>query len=141
TSVLAKREAQRLGLDEAILLDSSGHAAEGSGQNLFVVKRGVLTTPPLGSAVLAGFTRDSVLRMATDLGVATREALQARDELWCADEMFLTGTAAEVTPVVELDGRRIGSGEPGPTTRRLQEAFFDTVCGPKPRYPEWLSPV
>jgi branched-chain amino acid aminotransferase len=141
TSVLAKREAHRLGLDEAILLDGSGHAAEGSGENLFLVKRGVLLTPPLGSAVLAGITRDSALRMARDLGIETREALLTRDELWCADEIFLTGTSAEITPVIELDGRRIGTGEPGPVTRRVQELFFDTVSGPRPRYPDWLTAV
>jgi branched-chain amino acid aminotransferase len=141
TSVLAKRDAQRLGVDEAILLDGNGLVAEGTGQNVFMVKRGVLTTPPLGCAVLAGFTRDSVLRLARDLGVEAEEALLTRDELWCADEVFLCGTATEIVPVVEIDGRRIGGGEPGPTTRRLTEAFFDTVSGPRSRHPEWLTAV
>jgi branched-chain amino acid aminotransferase len=140
-SVLAKREATRLGLDEAILLDPEGHVAEATGQNVFAVKRGVLVTPPLSTSVLAGITRDTVIRLAGDLGIETRSTLFARDELWCADEVFLCGTAAEVTPVREIDGRRIGGGEPGPVTRRLQEAFFDAVRGPKPRYPDWLTPV
>src|SRR5262249_52746260 len=140
-SVLATREARRLGVEEAILLDGSGHVAEGSGENLFVVKRGVLLTPPLGSAVLAGITRDSALRMARDLGIEIRESLMTREEPGGADAGSTAGAGAEITPVVEIDGRRIGSGEPGPVTRRIQELFFDTVSGPKPRYPEWLTPV
>jgi branched-chain amino acid aminotransferase len=140
-SVLAKREALAHGFDEAIMLDAQGHVAEATGENVFVVRRDVLMTPPAGCAVLAGITRDTILRLAADLGIETREAALTRDQLWCADELFLCGTAAEVTPVRELDGRRIGAGEPGRITRRVQEAYFDAVKGARPRHPEWLTAV
>lgn len=140
-SVLAKREAMKAGYDEAIMLQHDGHVAEATGENVFMVKRGVLFTAPISASILAGITRDSMLRIARDLGIETQERLFTKDEIWCADEVFMTGTAAELTPVREIDDRRIGNGEPGPVTRRLQDAFFDTVKGAKPRYPEWLALV
>jgi branched-chain amino acid aminotransferase len=141
TSILAKRDAVKAGYDEAIMLDQQGYVAEATGENLFIVKKGVLTTAPTSSAVLAGITRESILHIARDLGIEAREHVFTRDELWCADEVFMCGTAAEITPVREIDDRRIGTGEPGPVTRRVQETFFDTVKGAKARYPEWLTYV
>jgi len=139
-SILAKREALQAGFDEAILLDSEGYVAEASGENLFIVKDGVLRTPPLTS-ILPGITRDAILTLAQDLGIPTREAKFPLDDLYLADEAFLTGTAAEVTPVREVDGRIIGPGRPGPLTQRLQEVFFRVVKGQEPRYQHWLTYV
>jgi branched-chain amino acid aminotransferase len=139
-SFLATREAALSGYEEAILLDTEGYVAEGAGENIFIVKNGVLQTPPLSSAVLAGITRDSVLRIAKDLGVPVKEEKFTRDTMYLADELFMTGTAAEVTPVREVDNRRIGKGEPGPVTKRIQEGFFRAVRGEDPRYREWLFP-
>jgi branched-chain amino acid aminotransferase len=138
-SFLATREAALSGYEEAILLDTEGYVAEGSGENIFIVKNGVLQTPPLSSAVLAGITRDSVLRIARDQGIPVKEEKFARDTLYLADELFMTGTAAEVTPVREVDNRRIGKGEPGPVTKKIQEIYFRAVHGEEPRYREWLT--
>jgi branched-chain amino acid aminotransferase len=138
-SFLANREAAMSGFEEAILLDTEGYVAEGSGENLFIVKNGVLQTPPLSSAVLAGITRDTVLRIARDANIPVREEKFTRDTMYLADEMFMTGTAAEVTPVREVDNRRIGRGEPGPVTKKVQESFFRAVRGEEPRYREWLT--
>jgi branched-chain amino acid aminotransferase len=139
-SFLATREAALSGYEEAILLDTEGYVAEGAGENIFIVKNGVLQTPPLSSAVLAGITRDSVLRIAKDLGIPVKEEKFTRDTMYLADELFMTGTAAEVTPVREVDNRRIGKGEPGPVTKRVQEMFFRAVRGEEQRYREWLFP-
>jgi branched-chain amino acid aminotransferase len=141
-SVLAKREAMKAGYSEAILLDAHGHVAEASGENIFIVKKGRIKTPPLSSPILAGITRETVIALARELGFEVEEATFARDELWLADEVFLCGTAAEITPVREIDDRRIGAGECGPVTRRLQELFFEVVkgkVGAKPLHPEWLT--
>jgi branched-chain amino acid aminotransferase len=138
-SFLATREAAMAGYDEAILLDTEGYVAEGAGENLFLVKGGTIYTPPLSSAVLAGITRDSVMRIAKDLGVPVVEQKFTRDTLYIGDELFMTGTAAEVTPVREVDNRRIGSGSPGPVTKKIQETFFRAVKGEEPRYREWLT--
>jgi branched-chain amino acid aminotransferase len=138
-SFLATREAAMAGYEEAILLDTEGYVAEGAGENIFIVKNGVLQTPPLSSAVLAGITRDSVLKIAKDLGIPVREEKFTRDTMYLADELFMTGTAAEVTPVREVDNRRIGKGEPGPVTKKIQETFFRAVRGEEPRYREWLT--
>ncbi|HTN52246.1 MAG TPA: branched-chain amino acid transaminase [Anaeromyxobacter sp.] len=138
-SFLATREAALAGYEEAILLDTEGYVAEGAGENIFIVKNGVLQTPPLSSAVLAGITRDSVLRIARDHGIAVKEEKFTRDTMYLADELFMTGTAAEVTPVREVDNRRIGRGEPGPVTKKIQETFFRAVRGEEPRYREWLT--
>ncbi len=144
-SVLAKREAMKSGYDEAILLDGQGLVAEASGENIFMIKRGRLKTPPLRSAILEGITRDTILHIARELNVPVEEETFARDELYLADEVFLSGTAAELTPVSEVDDRKIGSGECGPLTRRFQEAYFSTVKGQagqeRPHHPEWLAYV
>lgn len=139
-SALAKMEAKELGYDEAILLDAHGFVAEGSGENIFYVKDGVLYTPHPYS-ILLGITRDTVMRLAEDLGILVRETLCTRDDLYLADEAFFTGTAAEITPIVEIDGRRIGDGKPGALTRKLQEVFFRVVRGEEPRYEHWLTYV
>ena len=140
-SVLAKREVMRGGYDEAILLDGNGHVAEASGENLFLIKRGRVVTPPLSSPILAGVTRDSMITLAQELGYAVDERPFARDELYIADEVFLTGTAAELTPVREVDDRRIGSGEVGPHTQRIQDAFFALVRGAEvpAAHADWFS--
>lgn len=137
-SALAKMEAKELGYDEAILLDAHGFVAEGSGENIFYVKHGVLYTPH-PYAILLGITRDTVMHLAQDLGIPVRETLCTRDDLYLADEAFFTGTAAEITPIVEIDGRRIGDGKPGPLTRKLQEVFFRVVRGEEPKYEHWLT--
>jgi branched-chain amino acid aminotransferase len=138
-SFFATREAAMAGYEEAILLDTEGYVCEAAGENLFVVKDGVLRTPPLSSAVLAGITRDAVLRIAQDLGIPAREEKFTRDSMYISDEMFMTGTAAEVTPVREVDNRRIGKGEPGPVTKKIQDVFFRAVRGEEPKYREWLT--
>jgi branched-chain amino acid aminotransferase len=139
-SILAKREALLDGYDEAILLDTQGLVAEASGENLFLVRDGVLRTPPLPT-VLGGITRDAVLTLARDKGVPVAESPVTRDELYIADEVFLTGTAAEVTPIREIDRRRIGAGARGPITKVLQAAFFDVVAGRDRKYEHWLTYV
>ncbi|MCS6856133.1 MAG: branched-chain amino acid transaminase [Sandaracinaceae bacterium] len=141
-SVLAKREAIACGYQEAILLDAQGKVAEASGENIFLVREGVVHTPPLGSPILAGVTRDSLITiLKEDLGIPLVEREIARDELYVADEIFLCGTAAEVTPVREVDERRIGEGSRGPITKRLQDRYFEIVRGIRPLRPEWLTYV
>ncbi len=140
-SVLAKREAVLAGYDEAILLDSEGLVAEGSGENIFMVKGGTVYTPPLTSPILAGVTRDTVIRLARDKGLPVEERTFTRDTLYTADEAFFSGTAAEITPIREVDNRRVGEGKPGPVTRAIQDLFFQTTRGQQPRYAEWLTPL
>ncbi|HEY2743170.1 MAG TPA: branched-chain amino acid transaminase [Polyangia bacterium] len=144
-SVLAKREVMKAGYSEAILLDGDGLVAEASGENIFMVKKGRLKTPPLSSAILEGITRDTVIALARELGLVVEECTFARDELYLADEVFFTGTAAELTPVREIDDRQIGAGECGALTRKLQDAYFEAVKGragqEKPSHPEWLTYV
>ena len=137
-SVMAKLEATSLGFDEAILLDSEGYIAEGSGENIFIVRNGVLKTPPLTS-VLEGITRDSVIQIAKDEGLNFEAERFTRDELYIADEAFFTGTAAEITPIREVDKRMIGQGKPGPVTKKLQSRFFDIVQGRDPKFIDWLE--
>lgn len=139
-SILARQEASLDGYDEALLLDVRGFVAEGSGENLFLVRDGVLYEPAPTSA-LAGITRDTVLALARDLGLAVRSAELTRDDVYLADEAFLCGTAAELVPIIELDRRRVGSGAPGPCTRRLQASFQAAVHGESPRHRRWLTPV
>ena len=144
-SVMAKREAIASGFDEALLLDSEGYLTEGSGENLFIVKNGVIKTTPLNS-ILNGITRHSVLEYFAHKGTPAVEIRFTRDELWCADEVFLTGTAAEITPVKEVDGRLIGTGsyagKPGPITAKLQRDFQAMVRGELPEYGKnWLTPI
>ena len=140
-SVLAKLEAIYCGYDEAILLNSNGYIAEGSGENVFIVKDGSISTPPLSSGALYGYTRDSIEELARDLSIPIFERDILREELLMADEAFLTGTAAEVTPIREVDGRTIGSGSIGPITKRLQEKFFQVVRGKDQKYKKWLELV
>ncbi|MGH7292928.1 MAG: branched-chain-amino-acid transaminase, partial [Myxococcota bacterium] len=139
-SILAKREVTRMGYDEAIMLDTNGLVAECSGENIFIVRRGILKTPPLAS-VLEGITRDAVIRIARDKGIEVAETNLTRDEVYCADEVFLTGTAAELTPVREIDDRQIGAGARGPITKTIQTTFFDAVKGRDRKYDSWLTPV
>jgi branched-chain amino acid aminotransferase len=139
-SILANQEATMDGYDEALLLDVDGFVAEGSGENLFIVKNGRLYEPELTSA-LVGITRDSVITLARDLGLEVSAKRLTRDDVYIADEAFFTGTAAEVTPIRELDNRTIGSGECGPITRKLQTLFFDAVHGKNAKYRSWLTAV
>ncbi len=141
TSVLAKRMAIKSGFEEALMLDPQGFVAEGSGENIFIVKHGVVRTPPTAAAILAGITRDSTIQLLREQGVEVREEAIARDELYIADEVFLTGTAAEITPVKDIDHRKIGRGEAGPVTRRLQESFFSVVKGADTKHDHWLTYV
>jgi branched-chain amino acid aminotransferase len=136
-SILAKREAKLGGYDEAILLDTQGYVSEGSGENIFLVKKGKISTPPLSSSILAGITRATVIQLAQEEGLALEEERITRDQLYLADEVFFTGTAAEITPVREVDNRRIGEGVPGPITTRLQKRYFDVVKGVGDAHPEW----
>ncbi|MBL8376467.1 MAG: branched-chain amino acid transaminase [Burkholderiales bacterium] len=139
-SILAHREARADGFDEAILLDTDGFVAEGSGENVFLVRDGRLIEPEVASA-LEGVTRRSIIALAAEEGIAVETRRVTRDELYIADEVFLTGTAAEVTPVVEVDRRRVGDGRRGPITARLQERFFACVRGADARHADWLTPV
>jgi branched-chain amino acid aminotransferase len=139
-SILANQEVTADGYDEALLLDTDGYVSEGAGENVFIVKNGKIYTPDLASC-LDGITRDSVLTMARDLGIEIIEKRITRDEMYCADEAFFTGTAAEVTPIRELDNREIGIGSRGPITEKLQSLFFDVVAGKAPQYNHWLTLV
>ena len=138
-SARAVNEAQRRGFDEAILLNSKGEIAEGSGENLFVVKNGTLITNDRDDSILMGITRASILELARDLSIPTRVAPITVDALLKADELFFSGTAVEVTPVREVDAQIIGDGKPGPLTRRLQETFNEVVRGNRPEYRRWLA--
>ena len=139
-SMLALREAVDAGYDEALLLDTEGYVAEGSGENIFIVHNGEIKTPEVTSA-LEGITRDTLMALAREIGITVREGRITRDEVYIADEAFFTGTAAEVTPVRELDGRTIGSGKRGPITERLQKLYFDVVHGRSQAHAGWLTPV
>lgn len=137
-SQLAKKEAISCGYDEALLLDTEGYVSEGSGENVFIVRNGTLKTTPLTS-ILEGITRDSIMTIANDEGFPVVEERFTRDEVYIADEAFFTGTAAEVTPIRELDGRTIGDGTPGQITKKIQSIFFDIVKGKKSKYLSWLT--
>ncbi len=138
-SVLAKTAAVRAGYDEAILLNAEGLVAEGSGENLFVVRDGVVFVPPTSAGALDGITQDSVRTLLTDGGYDVREAAITRTDLYYADELFFTGTAAEVTPIREVDDKPVGTGKPGPVTRFAQKAFMDAVTGRNERHSDWLE--
>ncbi|MGD0228881.1 MAG: branched-chain amino acid transaminase [Syntrophorhabdales bacterium] len=137
-SILAKREAISLGFDEAVMLDTEGYVSEASGENIFTVKNDRIKTTPLTS-ILPGITRACVIQIAGDLGIEVVEQRFSRDELYTVDEVFFTGTAAEVTPVREVDGRRIGTGRPGPVTLALQNRFFEAARGMHGQYDPWLT--
>ncbi|HEX2796572.1 MAG TPA: branched-chain amino acid transaminase [Immundisolibacter sp.] len=139
-SMLALREAQACGYDEALLLDVDGYVAEGSGENVFVIRKGVIYTPDITSA-LEGITRDTVITLAREAGYEVREKRITRDEVYIADEAFFTGTAAEVTPIRSLDDRLIGEGKRGPITKLLQDRYFATVNGELDGHLDWLTPV
>ena len=140
-SIMANMEATDDGYDEALLLDASGFVSEGAGENLFIVKNGVVYTPDLSAGALNGITRNTVLAICADLGLKLIEKRITRDEVYISDEAFFTGTAAEVTPVRELDRITLGAGARGPITEKIQSAFFDIVNGRNPKYAEWLTPV
>jgi branched-chain amino acid aminotransferase len=140
-SILAKTEAVRDGYDEAILLDSQGYVSEGSGENIFLLSKGRLKTPALSCSNLEGITRDSVFDIAKHLKIEVEEGRITRDELYIADEVFLTGTAAEITPVREIDNRTIGNGKRGKATTRIQKMFFEIVHGNHAKFKKWLSEV
>ncbi len=137
-SILALQEAEACGYDEALLLDPEGYVAEGSGENIFLVRNGKIYTPDLTS-VLEGITRDTIMNFVDELGMSVTEKRITRDELYAADEAFFTGTAAEVTPIREIDGRVVGGGERGPITEALQTMYFDQVHGRRDPHPEWLT--
>jgi branched-chain amino acid aminotransferase len=140
-SILANMEATEDGYDEALLLDTAGFVAEGAGENIFVIKGGVIYTPDLSAGALNGITRNTVLHIAKDLGLDVVQKRITRDEVYIADEAFFTGTAAEVTPIRELDRVQIGAGARGPVTEKIQSAFFDIVNGRNAKYAHWLSKV
>lgn len=139
-SILAKKEAKHAGYDEAIMLDPEGYVSEASGENIFIVKNKRLKTTPL-TTILPGITRDSIIQIAKEHGYEVVEERFTRDELYLADEVFFTGTAAEVTPVREVDNRKIGEGKPGPITLKIQKTFFDIVKGKSKKHKEWLEKV
>lgn len=140
-SILANMEATDDGYDEALLLDAAGFVSEGAGENLFVIKNGVVYTPDLSAGALNGITRNTIFAICQDLGLKLVEKRITRDEVYICDEAFFTGTAAEVTPIRELDRVEIGSGSRGPITEKIQSAFFDIVNGRNPKYAEWLTAV
>jgi branched-chain amino acid aminotransferase len=137
-SVLAKREATDAGYDEAIMLTENGRVSEGSGENIFIVENGTLVTPPVYDGVLKGITRQSIMELAGEMGIPVQERSLLRDELYTADEVFMCGTAAEVTPVIGIDKRKITSG-PGPITKEIRDAFFNIVAGKDERFMNWLD--
>lgn len=139
-SILAKMEAKKSGYDEALLLDTEGYVSEGSGENLFIYRRGYLKTPPL-PGVLEGITRATVIELARELGIEVREERFTRDEVYTAQEAFFCGTAAEVTPIRELDNRAIGTGEMGPVTKKINDLFFKVVRGQESKHTKWLTYV
>ncbi len=139
-NILAKREAVDAGYDEAIMLDTTGHVVEASGENLFIIRHGQVSTPPL-SSVLGGLTRDSCIRIMNDMGHEVIERTITRDELYIADEIFMCGTAAEVTPVREVDNRKIGTGSPGSISKEVQSTYLSAVRGGRPEYDSWLHRV
>lgn len=139
-SQLAKQEAKEAGFDEALLLDTDGYVAEGPGENIFIVRNGILKTTPLTS-VLEGITRNSIIQLAQEAGIPVVQERFTRDDIYIADEAFFTGTAAEITPIREVDGRMIGPGKPGTLTQKLQTSFFDVVSGKTASHSAWLTPI
>jgi branched-chain amino acid aminotransferase len=139
-SALAVQEARLQGFNDALLLDTQGYVSECSTSNVFVIRRGSIATPDR-TTILEGITRDAIMILAAERGMPVQERRITRDEVYCADEVFVTGTAAEITPVVEVDQRTIGSGTPGPITKMLQSAFFDAACGRDRSHLAWLTPV
>jgi branched-chain amino acid aminotransferase len=137
--ILAKMEVKRMGYDEALLLDTDGYIAEGSGENVYIVRDGVLKTAPLTASILSGVTRNTIMTLARDAGMKVEEQRFTRDELYCADEVFFCGTAAEITPIREVDNRQIGAGKPGPITKQLSQKYMEVVTGRDAKYKSWLT--
>ena len=140
-SQLIRMEATINGYEEGIALDKNGHVSEGSGENVFVVLNGAVSTPPLGNSALPGITRDSIMKLCHDLDIPVAEQVIPREMLYIADEVFFCGTAAEVTPIRSVDRVKVGAGARGPITKRIQEEFFAITSGKKPDRHGWLSPV
>jgi len=140
-SCLAKVEAILNGFDEAIFLDSHGYVCEGTGENLFIVRDGVLATPPTVTGILEGITRDTVIKIAKEMGFEVQERLIARSELYMCEEAFFTGTAAEITPIVSIDNRPVGDGSIGPITRKLKTRYFEVVMGKVDKYKTWVTEI
>ena len=140
-SIIATQEAKRSGFDEAILLDHNGNVSEAPGENIFIVKEGQLITPPLSSSALNGITRDAVIKIARDLDIDVTETEIARSELTVSDEIFLTGTAAEITPIIAMDGKKIGNGKPGDITKKMMDKYTDIVMNKNQDYSHWLTAV
>jgi len=140
-SIIATQEAKRNGFDEAILLDHSGDVSEAPGENIFIVRDGKLITPTLASSALDGITRDAIIKIGKDLDIDVLENSVTRSELMISDEIFLTGTAAEITPLVSIDGKKIGNGKPGSITKKIMEEYSDIVMGKNENYSHWLTPV
>jgi len=140
-SIIATQEAKRNGFDEAILLDHNGNVSEAPGENIFIVREGQLITPPLSSSALNGITRDAIIKIARDLDIEISETEIARSELTISDEIFLTGTAAEITPVISMDGKKIGNGKPGDITKKMMDEYTDIVMNKNQDYSHWLTAV
>jgi branched-chain amino acid aminotransferase len=140
-SIIATQEAKRNGFDEAILLDHNGNVSEAPGENIFIVRKGQLITPPLSSSALNGITRDAVIKIARDLDIDVTETEIARRELTVSDEIFLTGTAAEITPIIAMDGKKIGNGKPGNITKKMMNVYTDIVMNKNQDYSHWLTAV
>ena len=140
-SIIATQEAKRNGFDEAILLDHNGNVSEAPGENIFIVKKGQLITPPLSSSALNGITRDAVIKIARDLDIDVTETEITRRELTVSDEIFLTGTAAEITPIISMDGKKIGNGKPGDITKKMMSKYTDIVMNKNQDYSHWLTAV
>jgi len=138
-SILAKLESNQRGVEEALMLNQNGTVAEGPGENIYIVRKGKIITPPISAGILEGITKDSILTIAKDLGIEVVEREITRSEIFICDEFFFSGTAAELTPVRSLDERTIGTGKPGPITKMLQKAFFEAARGQNPKYDSWLS--
>jgi branched-chain amino acid aminotransferase len=138
---LATQECKRNGYDEAILLDLNANVSEAPGENIFIIRDSTVFTPPLESSALEGITRDTAMKLAEDLGYVAKEKVITRGEIYLADEVFLTGTAAEITPVISIDGKKIGSGKPGRITQELMSSYTDLVMVKNDKYSSWLTPV
>jgi branched-chain amino acid aminotransferase len=140
-SIIATQEAKRNGVDEAILLDHNGNVSEAPGENIFIVKNGQLVTPSLASSALEGITRDSIIKIAKDLDIDMIERDITRSELTISEEIFLTGTAAEITPIIEMDSKQIGNGKPGDITKKMMEVYTEIVMNKNKDYSHWLTEV
>jgi branched-chain amino acid aminotransferase len=140
-SIIATQEAKRKGYEEAILLDHTGNVSEAPGENIFIVKNGRLITPPLSSSALAGITRDSIIKIGRDLNFEVLENVVTKSELFNSDEIFLTGTAAEITPIISMDGKKIGNGKPGNITKKMMDEYTNIVMNKNSNYSSWLTPV